>query len=64
MIGRSLRGKRLFTSSIDQTLKWASSKYDSSQVAQMQDSVTLVDEHDNVLGPISKVEAHLRTNLE
>lgn len=30
----------------------------------MQDTVTLVDEEDNVLGPISKVEAHLRTNLD
>jgi isopentenyl-diphosphate Delta-isomerase len=30
----------------------------------MQDSVTLVDVNDNVLGPISKVEAHLRTNLD
>ena len=30
----------------------------------MKDSVTLVDENDNVLGPISKVEAHLRSNVE
>lgn len=30
----------------------------------MKDSVTVVDTNDNVVGPISKVEAHLRTNLE
>ena len=38
-------------------------KYDASQVAQMRDSLTLVDFEDNVLGPASKVNAHLKSNL-
>ena len=30
----------------------------------MNDSVTLVDLDDNPIGPISKFEAHLRSNLD
>ena len=34
--------------------------HDPTQVAQMKDMMTLVDENDNVVGPISKLEGHLR----
>jgi len=30
----------------------------------LHDSLTLVDENDNVVGPVSKIDAHLRSNLE
>lgn len=34
-------------------------QYDPSQIAQMQDMMTKVDENDRVLGPISKLDGHL-----
>eukprot|EP00347_Sterkiella_histriomuscorum_P015204 403357917 len=36
-------------------------KFDETQVVQMQDMITLVDENDNVIGPISKLDAHFKT---
>ena len=40
-------------------------KYDITQVQQMEeDTVTQVDENDNVIGPMSKVNAHLRPLLD
>ena len=45
-------------------MEWARGRFDSTQVDQMKDTVTLVDHEDNVIGPISKVEAHLMTNLD
>ena len=38
---------------------WECGKYDQSQILQMQDMMTLVDENDRVLGPISKLDGHL-----
>lgn len=34
------------------------SKYDPTQVSYLNEQCILVDEHDNVLGPISKYDAH------
>ena len=36
------------------------SSYDKSQTAQLGDSLTLVDENDNIIGPISKLDGHLK----
>ena len=36
------------------------SAFDKSQVAQLEDSLTQVDENDNVIGPVSKLNGHLK----
>ena len=38
-----------------QPFTWDLGKYDESQIAQMQDMMTRVDEQDNIVGPISKL---------
>jgi len=42
-----------------QPFTWDLGKYDESQIAQMQDMMTRVDEQDNIVGPISKLQGHL-----
>ena len=39
-------------------------RYDTSQVAQLDDSLTQVDEDDNVIGPVSKLEGHHKVGGE
>ena len=41
--------------------KFDTSSYDKSQTAQLGDSLTLVDENDNIIGPISKLDGHLKS---
>ena len=61
--GLKLLAKRLksTTTAASSTSSWHHdlAKYDVSQVTQMQDMMTRVDEHDNIVGPISKLEGHL-----
>jgi isopentenyl-diphosphate Delta-isomerase len=47
-----------------QPFTWDLGKYDESQIAQMQDMMTRVDEQDNIVGPISKLQGHLLQNGE
>ena len=39
-----------------------SEKYDLTQVAQLEDSLTQVDEEDNVLGSVSKFDGHFKVD--
>lgn len=41
------------------SFSWSQGNYDPTQIAQMQDMMTLVDENDNIIGPISKLNGHL-----
>ena len=41
------------------SFSWSQGNYDPTQIAQMQDMMTLVDENDNIVGPISKLNGHL-----
>ena len=40
--------------------KFDTANFDKSQVAQLDDSLTMVDEQDNVIGPVSKLDGHLK----
>ncbi len=59
---------RSFTTSNNKDRKsnfsWECGKYDPSQISQMQDMMTRVDENDRILGPISKLDGHLMINGE
>lgn len=56
---------RKFSSDIISLRSNALKKFDITQVKQMEDdTVTQVDEFDNVIGPLSKIDAHLRPLLE
>lgn len=48
-------------SATHQSSKLTEMNFDHTQVEQMKDMITLVDENDNVVGPISKLNAHFKT---
>jgi hypothetical protein len=52
---KSFPGRRCLTTRTD----WKN-KYDSGQVAQLDDSLTEVDENDNVIRSVTKLEGHLK----
>ena len=62
-----IRNTRAFSSEASnqsqELLRNLNSFYDKTQVDQMQDMITLVDEQDKVVGPISKFDAHAKTSL-
>ena len=52
---------RAFSSSLrDDTVEELRARYDMTQTAQLEDSLTQVDEEDNVIGSVSKLDGHLK----